>query len=628
MDKLHHCLGALRIHRSLANFEVIVVANGATSDVHRVINCHDWVTPIFSRANRGFAGGANLGAAHARGSRLAFLNDDAVITEGWLDAMNHVLDSRPGTAAVGSLVIDANGRVLEFGSAFIGMAPTSLDRGRRLDELAMEPPRDVPFASACSLLVERDVFERIGGFDEAYYPAYFEDADLGLRIWEAGHAVSVTPASVIVHAESASTTNVQREIMFEASSRVFHSRWFGRMLGDCSDSAGKRLPRRHKPIILIDDFVPRAEAGSGLARARQTVVALTSIGHPVLFHARERRFELDAVLLARGVRVVSDLAQLPDDLEPQCVIASRPTNFELGEKVAQRFGVALIYDAEARFSARIETELLLDVTPERRLKMSDELEKMLACESRAARDSHVVVTISSSEADWFSAQGAASVHMVSPFPDRCDMGEAGFDERDGAVFIAGWLGGAATPNGDGLRWFAEAVLPRVILQDPAFRLRVTGADPPAELLELASPHLDFVGEVQDLHALMKSVRVAICPIRYGAGVKIKVVDALSCGLPVLSTSIGIEGIEDKWHFGVKVTDDADEFADALVELCNTKAAWQALRAPLVANCNSHHLDAGSKWGEIIGSVRSCSTRSEPVSEMRTHSTTQQCGARR
>lgn len=600
---LHRCLAELRSHRSSASFEVVVVANGVSNDVLRVLSDHPWIVRVDSRSNRGFAGGANLGAQRSRGSRLLFLNDDAMVTDGWLDALMHVLDTRPEVAAVGSLIIDRDGRVLEFGSTFDGWSPRALDRGRPLDELAHEGSRDVAYTSACSLLIRRAAFEHVGAFDEAYYPAYYEDADLALRLWEAGHVVTATPSSVVIHAESASTSAPQRDVVFDRSAKVFRGSWFGKPpMSGGGQSMIARLPARQRPAIVIDDFVPRAASGSGLARARQLIESLTHQGLPVLFHARNRRFELDHALLVRGVRPLLDLSGCSDETDPLCVIASRPHNVTEGAATAARFSVPFIYDAEARFSARLETELLLDLTDERRRAVIAELATMLDIERRVAGIADVIVTISAEEASWFRDRGAPDVRVVDPFPDHCEPGSAGFDERSGALFIAGWLGGTESPNGDGLRWLAREVLPEIVRRDPNFRLLVTGASPPAELLKLASANLEFVGEVSDLAALLDQVRVSVSPIRFGAGVKLKTVDSLARGVPTVATTRGAEGLDELWHGGMVVSDDPIRFADAIVRLTSDSSAWSRTRAALVVAGLSHRSNADAVWRDIIAVV--------------------------
>ena len=135
--------------------------------------------------------------------------------------------------------------------------------------------------------------------------------------------------------------------------------------------------------------------------------------------------------------------------------------------------------------------------------------------------------------------------------------------------MARWKG---SPNADGLRWFVANVLPLVRVSIPWVRVHVTGANPPADLLELADPNLLFEGLVADLSALYDRTRVVISPIRFGAGVKVKTVQALQYGVPVVSTSCGSEGIDTYGLDAIAVADDPNDFARSLVTLLSDRLA--------------------------------------------------------
>ena len=112
-------------------------------------------------------------------------------------------------------------------------------------------------------------------------------------------------------------------------------------------------------------------------------------------------------------------------------------------------------------------------------------------------------------------------------------------------YVAGWSAGPSGPNADGLRWFVRDVLPRVKAEVPWVRLRVTGSMMPVEISALADPNVRCEGEVNDLAAFYDGLRVAIAPLRFGAGVKLKTVQALQHGVPIVCTSIGAEAIDTR-----------------------------------------------------------------------------------
>ena len=594
---LERCLCALATHRSMHPFETIVVLNGSTGDVTEVAERHSEVAVVRSVANRGFAGGCNLGASKASGTYLVFLNDDAVVTEGWLEGLIHTASTVPLSGAVSSLVMDQQGKILEFGGGMDHLVPSALERGRSQYRAELVGPQLVAYASGCSLLVERNLFDALGGFDERFYPAYFEDADLSRRIWDAGRVVAVTPASVVQHIESNSTNRVLKEVLFEASRNTFESKW------SSSPDIGSGLPESLPRIVYVDDCVPRAQSGSGLGRARSAIEAFASQGvfvQMVPVNDQVRPFDLDQSLRSAGVikvKAVRDLEHLP---RPLAVVVSRPHNFRIAQEIAALWdGIPLIYDAEALFSARVRSQMLLPEYKDRHDELAAKLASLIQSEESIAQEADAVVAICQEEATWFRKHGDAPVRVLDPFPDRCDPGGAGFAGRSKAVFVAGWMAGADSPNADAVRWLAKEVMPRLRQVAPDLVIQVTGSAPPSDLLPLQSKHLRFIGEVPDLDALLDASRVAIAPIRYGAGVKLKVVDALARGLPVVATSQGSEGLCESWRVGVAVADDPSDFATKLSSIANDPATWDSFRRPLVAVCNRHAADLAGDWAQVI-----------------------------
>jgi glycosyltransferase involved in cell wall biosynthesis len=120
------------------------------------------------------------------------------------------------------------------------------------------------------------------------------------------------------------------------------------------------------------------------------------------------------------------------------------------------------------------------------------------------------------------------------------------------------------------------------------------------LLELADPNLRFEGHVNDLSAFYGRTRVVIAPIRFGAGVKVKTVQALQHGVPVVSTSCGCEGIDTYGLDAIAITDDPGEFAGGLVTLLSDRGQWNTRRtaiAELITRWEKN-TDFGS-WSDVI-----------------------------
>lgn len=201
-------LTAVRALRECAwpaeRLEIIVVENGSGDASLELLATEPGITIVESAENLGFAGGCNLGASHAKGEILAFLNNDARPHVHWISEAVAVLDADPGVGAVASKVLSWEGDRVDF----IGAALTWYGMGYKplTGELvpAKEPgAHDVLFATGSAMFVRRSVFERLGGFDEGYF-MFFEDVDLGWRINLLGSRVRYLPTSIAYHRHHAS----------------------------------------------------------------------------------------------------------------------------------------------------------------------------------------------------------------------------------------------------------------------------------------------------------------------------------------------------------------------------------------------------------------------------------------
>jgi GT2 family glycosyltransferase len=225
-----HLLEGLRVIESVAPstaHEVIVSLNAPSAKVtndleERVIGAR----VISSQVNRGFAAACNRGAALARGEFLVFLNDDAEICPGWLEALVAAAEDEEEAGAVGSLALDNTGAVVDAGGVVWRDGSTSLVTAGVMGlSSLLETRRRVDYCGGASLLVKRSVWDAVGGFDEAYFPAYCEDVDLCFSIARHGEYVIFEPASRVVHLQGASESLGYRQALWKRNNAIFRSRW-------------------------------------------------------------------------------------------------------------------------------------------------------------------------------------------------------------------------------------------------------------------------------------------------------------------------------------------------------------------------------------------------------------------
>jgi len=226
------CLTALAERRPATPFEVVVADDGSTDPAARALGRVAGLTLLRTEDNRGFIRACNAGFARCRGTYVLLLNNDAQPLAGAIDALVAALDADPAVGAVGPKLLYPNGRLQEAG-CFIRPNGESGMVGLFADPAAPEwnADRDVTYCSGAALMVRRAL---VGPtlFDEAFLPAYCEDADLCLRLLAAGARVRYVHAAEVVHHLSVSTnrqraTRKQRRII--RNQQTLSDRWGERL---------------------------------------------------------------------------------------------------------------------------------------------------------------------------------------------------------------------------------------------------------------------------------------------------------------------------------------------------------------------------------------------------------------
>ena len=604
---------------SAVAYETIVLLNGADdATVSALQRGAGAATVIVSASNLGFGGGCNFAAQRSRSEYLAFLNDDTLVDAGWLEALVDHADGDSQIAAVGSRVRFPDGTLQEAGSIlWADGSAAPIGRGLPADGGAWSFRRDVTYASACALLVRRTDFESIGGFDEAYFPAYYEDVDLCLAFAAIGKRVTFEPTAQLVHFESQSSTSAFKSYLFRRNRDRLTRKWRAVLpsfeppdplnplaVERAIDAAwGKRAN-----VLLIDDRLPDAGLGSGYGRTLELIADLADSPYRVWMFPSAQQQGVGSVG-AYGVDVIQ--RPLMDELRDptrryDIAIISRPHNYERFAEAIRNYqpGCSLCYDVESLFYRRIEKQAGVEKSRIKREALLREADLGRASEFAIARNAERLVCISTDErAVLESVPAHAPIDFLIPVARRIAATITTFAEREPlALFVAGWMAGPNSPNADALRWLAQKVVPLLRERVPYARIAVTGANPPESLLEYASAALQFTGYVSDLSELYARARVALSPLRFGAGVKIKTIEAIQYGLPVVSTKVGAEGLDIASKDALVVRDDARRFADEIATTLTDPAVWERRYRAAVTQSVAWKVMNGRTWRDVCDAM--------------------------
>jgi glycosyltransferase involved in cell wall biosynthesis len=162
------------------------------------------------------------------------------------------------------------------------------------------------------------------------------------------------------------------------------------------------------------------------------------------------------------------------------------------------------------------------------------------------------------------------------------------------LFVGNFLHG---PNVDAVTWLIEDILPKV----HGLGLTVVGGNPPQHLVERAGPRVSFAGYVPDMTPYLDAARVSVAPLRYGAGMKGKIGEAMAAGLPVVTTPIGAEGMGLVDGMSALISSTAEGFAAAVTQLAGDRALWESIAAAGRALVGEHWTPAaaGARVREVL-----------------------------
>ncbi len=586
------CLASILAHTPDVSYEVIIADDVSTDATEHLSEFAEGLVICRNSTNQGFLKNCNNAASHARGKYLMFLNNDTQVTDGWLSSLLDLIGSDETIGMVGSKLVFPDGRLQEAGG-IIWSDGSGWNYGRLDDPDKPEYNyvKDVDYISGAAILLPVSLWRQIGGFDERFAPAYCEYSDLAFEVRKAGYRVVYQPLSKIIHYEGISNgTDVQGSGMKhyqEINTETLRQKWSKELKLQCENNGNPdpfraRERSMGKPIILvIDHYVPTFDKDAGSRTTFEYIRMFIKKGFEVKFVGDNYMHEepYSTILEQMGVEILYGpeyqsqiwnwLRKHGDDIAVAYLnrphIATKYIDFILDNTTIK----VIYYGHDLHFLRRMrEYELTQDT------EALDDAEYWESVELALMQKAAVSYYPSYVECD--------AIHEIDPDINVKDITAYVYEEfltdipkdfskREGLLFVGGF---AHPPNADAVLYFASEIYPLVRekfeerhLTPPDFI--VVGSQVPDEIkaLQQSGNGIVIKGFVSDeeLARLYETCRVVVVPLRYGAGVKGKVVEALYYGAPIITTSVGAEGIPQAEEV-MLTEDDPEEFAAALCDL--------------------------------------------------------------
>ncbi|MCD4722714.1 MAG: glycosyltransferase [Desulfobacula sp.] len=562
------------------SYEVIVVDNASSDTTPKLLKETKGLVAIINKENKGFVEACNIGAGHAKGQYILFLNNDTEVTSHWLDKMLEPFKADEKVGITGAKLLYPDGSLQEAGNIIWQDATGwNYGRGDNPDLPEYSYKKEVDYCSGACLMIPKKLWEKAGGFDMRYAPAYYEDTDLCFTVRKMGYKVIFQPEAKVIHHEGVSAgTDINKGVkkFQQENNKKFLKKWKEILKSQHYEGPEKLFDARQrysgKTILVVDHYAPTFDKDSGSLRMFSILKLLVSLGNKVIFWPENRAFNEYTKHLQRiGVEALYGNVRFEEYLQTNgqyldLIIFSRP-----------HVAINMIFSAKTYTNARI---------------IYDTVDLHFLREQRKSRydsnsDSHYWKKI-----EFFLADMADEILVVSDVEKKIlekegyenkvsvitnvheNMGcKLPFEDRKGLLFIGGFF---HSPNEDAMLWFIERIFPKIEQAIKGITCSIVGSHPTDAVRSLAGETVYVTGYIEDVTPYFENSRVFVSPLRYGAGVKGKIGQSLSFGLPVVTTSVGAEGMGCIDGQNILIAEDEDEFVQKVIKLYHDQQLWQKL----------------------------------------------------
>jgi len=581
------CLESIAKSRNNVSFEVIVVDDKSSDLTSKYLRTCSGVRQVNNSENLGYLRSTNRGAELASAPFIVLLNNDTTVSDGWLDELIATFNRYPDTGIVGASLIYPDGRLQEAGG-IIFTDGTGWNYGRLQDpeDEIFSFVREVDYCSAACIAVRKKMWEQIGGFDERFAPAYYEDTDLAFMARSLGWEVRYQPKVQIVHYEGVSH-GTEESSGLKAYQKVNHEKFVEKWALELKKQYSKGLEnvlrastRRSRGRIFVADYeVPQWDRHSGALRMSRILNILVELGWNVTFVPGNNDLTepYTSELQQQGIEVARISGSIQEYLLSKgknsfdLALLSRP---EDGSRWLSAFRTYLpetpiIYDTVDLHVVRMQRGRSLGRS---NLSLEEE-ERITSLESELIKAADLTFVVSETEKDWLAKEiPNAPVHVIGNVHSE-DLSKTAFEDRDGLLFVGSW---AHPPNQDAIEFLVNEVMPLLWESNPNLILNLAGSGIPMQF-GAKENRVICHGWVEDLAPLYNKVLVSVAPLRYGAGLKGKVGESMCRGVPVVGTKVAFEGYEIGQHAEIIQSDTPEGLAKAISEISTQKEIWEKLR---------------------------------------------------
>ncbi|MEW6108499.1 MAG: glycosyltransferase [Nitrospirota bacterium] len=586
----YQCINSIQENTFGVSYEVIIGDDASTDETKDIKSFIENIVVARNEDNLGFLHNCNTAAKQAKGKYILFLNNDTEVCPGWLSPLVDLMENDPTVGMTGSKLIYPDGRLQEAGGIIWNDASGwNFGHKQSPDAPEFNYVKEVDYISGASVLIRKNLWEKIGGFDTTYTPAYCEDSDLAFEVRKQGYKVLYQPLSQVVHYEGYSHGTETREGLKgteikayqKLNNEKFRLKWKDVLEKDQFRNGesvffARDRSRGKKTILVVDHYVPHYDKDAGSRTVFQYLKLFISLDFNVKFLG-DNFFQHEpytTTLQQMGIEVLYGpyyannwQSWMKDNGENfDFILLNRPhISVKYIDFVKANTKAQILYYGHDLHFVRELKQYEIEKKPE----LLESSLKWREIETNLFNKADIILSPSEEEKEQIAALGIkTTVQAIKPYIfEEVNTPVSDFSNRKNILFVGGF---GHKPNIDGVLWFVNEIWPAVSKDIADVKFIIVGSNAPEHILQLANDRIEVRGFVSDdeLNKLYSEVRVIAVPLRFGAGVKGKTVEALNNGIPIVTTSFGVEGLPGLETF-VPPHDNPVSFTNELIRIYNS-----------------------------------------------------------
>lgn len=579
----YNCLRSIIKYTKSIPYEVILAddcSTDLTKDIEKIV---ENIIVVRNSENMRFLRNCNHAVEYAKGNYVFLLNNDTQVQDNWLDSLVDLMENDEKIGMTGSMLLYPDG-VLQEAGGIVWRDGSAWNYGHKKGPLEPEYNyvKETDYISGAAIMIRKSLWEEIGGFDDRFAPAYYEDTDLAFEVRNRGYKVVYQPLSKVVHFEGMSNgtdlSSGQKKYQV-MNQEKFYKKWKKVLEAENFFNGenvflAKDRSRDKKQILVVDHYVPRHDKDAGGRCTFMYLQMFVKMGMKVTFIGDNFLSEqpYTSELNQFGIEVLyggyyaSNWKQwLRDNAHYfDYIYLQRPHISIKYINIVKAYSHAkILYFAHDLHHIREHREYEL-TGDEEKLRSSENWKKIEYELFDKADVGHVVGTYEQKlmqKAFPDTPIRNIPLYIYDKLPEEINKD---FRTRNNIMYVGGF---GHPPNIDAVVWFGKEVFPKILKEYPGMVWFIVGGNVPQKIQELASDNIKILGFVSDdkLEELYRTSRIAVVPLRVGAGVKGKVVEAAYFQIPLVTTEIGAEGLDDQLG-NMVVVNKADEMSETICDL--------------------------------------------------------------